>query len=174
MPRFNASNAECYVFTFKEGLLSAVAHDLKIKVTDFDIELDAENDAIKGTFDASSLRVVNAMANGADTPGKPGDGDKQTIEGNIVKDVLHSGKYPKISFASEAFREKGDGYQVKGNLTLHGQEKSIVVDVKDTGDRYIAETTIHQPDFGIKPYSAMMGTLKIKPDVKIVVSVPKA
>lgn len=174
MPKFNASNAECLIFTFKEGLLSAVAHDLKIRVTDFEIELDEENDQITGSFDATSLRVVNAMSGGADTPGTPSDGDKKKIEGNILNDVLHSAKHPRITFRSEAYREKGDGYQVKGALTLHGVEKTVIVDVSDTGDRYVAEAVVHQPDFGIKPYSAMMGTLKIKADVKIQVSVPKA
>jgi polyisoprenoid-binding protein YceI len=174
VPKFNAENSECFVFTYKEGLLSAVAHDLRIKVTNFEITLDEETDKIHGSFDATSLRVVNAMANGADTPNAPGDGDKKKIEGNIVNDVLHSSKHPKIEFESEAYREKGDGYQVKGTLSLHGTQKPIVVDVQDTGDRYVAEAVVHQPDFGIKPYSAMMGTLKIKPDVKIQISVPKS
>lgn len=173
MPTYNASNAECLVFTYKEGLLSAIAHDLKIRVTDFVVELDEQNDHIKGTFDASSLRVVNAMHNGSDTPNVPGDDHKKTIEENILKDVLHSGKFPKIEFESEAFREKGDGYQVKGRLTLHGQQATIVVDVTDDGQHFVAEAVVHQPDFGIKPYSAMMGTLKIKPDVKIRLAVPK-
>lgn len=173
MPTFNASNADCFVFTFKEGLLSAIAHDLRIRVTDFQVELDADNDTIKGTFDPRSLRVVGAMVNGADAPGKLSDGDKQKIQENIVNDVLHPAQHPSVAFESEAYREKGDGYQVKGTLTLHGQQKSIVVDVRDTGDRYVAEAVVHQPDFGIKPYSAMLGTLKIKPDVKIHLSVPK-
>lgn len=172
MPKFSNSDSECFVYTFKDGLLSAVAHDLRIRVTDFEIEID-DDDNIHASFNANSLRVVNAMHNGADTPNVPGDGDKQKIQETIVKDVLHSGKHPAITFESEAFREKGDGYQVKGRLSLHGQEKSIVVDVSDKGDRYLAEATLHQPDFGIKPFSAMMGTLKIKPDVKIALSIPK-
>ena len=173
MPTYTAANAECLVFTYKEGLLSAVAHDLKIKVTDFEIVIDEASDSISGTFNATSLRVINAMSNGADTTGTPSDGDKKKIEQNIVNDVLHSAKFPTITFESEAYREKGEGYQVKGTLSLHGQQKSIIVDVADTGSHYVAEATLHQPDFGIKPYSAMMGTLKIKADLKIQVKAPK-
>ena len=33
---------------------------------------------------------------------------------------------------------------------------------------------LHQPDFGIKPYSALLGTLKIKPEVTVRCSVPRA
>lgn len=173
MPTFNASNAECHVFTFKEGLLSAVAHDLKIRVTDFEVELDEQNDHIHGRFDASSLRVVNAMRNGGDTPNLPNDGDRRKIEENIVNDVLHSDKFPYIEFESEALREKGDGYQVKGKLTLHGRENTVIVDVSQKGERYVAEAVLHQPDYGIKPFSALMGTLKIKPDIRICLSVPR-
>jgi hypothetical protein len=34
----------------------------------------------------------------------------------------------------------------------------------------VAEFRIDQRDFGIKPYSAMLGTLKIKPEVVVRVS----
>src|SRR4051812_4209200 len=37
--RIDPASAECLVYTFKEGLLSAVAHDLKIRVERFEIEV---------------------------------------------------------------------------------------------------------------------------------------
>jgi hypothetical protein len=37
----------------------------------------------------------------------------------------------------------------------------------------VAEVKIHQPDFGIKPYTAALGALKVKPDVLVRVSVPR-
>src|SRR5688572_22210663 len=73
VPTYNASNAECLVFTYKDGLLSAVAHDLKIRVTDFSLTVDEAQDEVSGTFNAGSLRVVNAMSSGTDTPGTPGE-----------------------------------------------------------------------------------------------------
>lgn len=172
MPTYDASQAQCLVFTYKEGLLSAIAHDLKIRVNKFQVEVDRDNEDLTATFDANSLEVVNAMENGQEAPGKLGDKDKRTIEGNIVNDVLHSKKFGEIRFSLDAHREAGDGYQVKGDLTLHGTTKSIVADVKRQGDSWVAEAIIHQPDFGIKPYSAMLGTLKIKPDLKVQLTIP--
>ena len=32
MPKYDENQAECLIYTFKDGLLSKVAHDLKIKV----------------------------------------------------------------------------------------------------------------------------------------------
>jgi hypothetical protein len=36
----------------------------------------------------------------------------------------------------------------------------------------VARVRLHQPDLGIKPYSAMLGTLKIQPGVAVEISVP--
>jgi hypothetical protein len=37
----------------------------------------------------------------------------------------------------------------------------------------VVELKLHQPDFGIKPFSAALGALRVKPDVMIRVSVPR-
>jgi hypothetical protein len=45
--------------------------------------------------------------------------------------------------------------------------------VRADGDRWVTDLKLHQPDFGIKPFSAALGALKVKPDVIIRVSVPR-
>jgi hypothetical protein len=40
------------------------------------------------------------------------------------------------------------------------------------GDRAIARLTLNQPDFRIKPFRAMMGALRVKPEVLLEVSAP--
>ena len=40
------------------------------------------------------------------------------------------------------------------------------------GDRLRAEVTIHQLAFGIRPYTALLGTLRVRPDVIVRLSVP--
>ncbi len=37
---------------------------------------------------------------------------------------------------------------------------------------WTAEVRLQQPDFGIRPYRAMLGTLRVQPDVLIRMSVP--
>jgi polyisoprenoid-binding protein YceI len=174
VPHFDASSAECLVLTYKEGLLSAVAHDLEIRVTGFEVDVDADPLAVRATFDAASLRVVGAIHNGAVQPGTLGDGDKQKIEHNIVADVLHAAEHPVIRFASTAITKEGDGYRVTGTLTLHGRARPVSFEARPKGERMVAELQLHQPDFGIKPYSAMLGALKIKSDVTVRCAVPRA
>jgi hypothetical protein len=174
-PRFHQDNADVLVFTYKEGLLSAIAHDLKIRVTRFAIHVDEATNAIEATFEPGSLRVVTAMKNGQEAHGALSDSDRKKIEENIVDDVLHAKKFPEIRFTSTSVEEdSGTGYRVRGKLTLHGKTREVTFVTRTDGEGQVAEITIHQPDFGITPYSAMLGTLKIKPDVTVRVALPGA
>ena len=51
-----------HVFTFKAGLLSRVAHDLRLRVERFGIT--REGDSIRARFEANSLRVDGVMEGG--------------------------------------------------------------------------------------------------------------
>jgi polyisoprenoid-binding protein YceI len=68
--------------------------------------------------------------------------------------------------------ESGDKATIKGTLTLAGRSKALTVEARRDGARWVSEVVLHQPDFGVKPYTAMLGTLKIKPDVRVRVSLP--
>ncbi|MFT3774150.1 MAG: YceI family protein [Minicystis sp.] len=174
MPRFDASSAECLVLTFKEGLLSAVAHDLQIRVARFEIDIDDASHAVRARFEAGSLEVVGAVHDGAVREGTLSDADRRKIEDNIANDVLHVRQHPEIRFSSNDVAPEGDGFRIRGELSLHGRTKEIAFSARREGDRLVAEVRIHQPDFGIKPYSAMLGTLKIKPDLVVRCAVPAA
>ena len=138
--------SEAFVFTFKDGLLSPLAHDLKLRVTKLEV---GEKTA---TFDASSLRVESA---GGPLP-RHFYGE---IEKNIREDVLRSSKFPVITFEATEVAET----VITGRLTLCGVTKEIRCSRRGN----LVEYELHQPDFGIKPYTAMLGTLKVKPTVKV-------
>jgi polyisoprenoid-binding protein YceI len=174
VPHFDASSAECLVLTFKEGLLSAVAHDLRVHVTRFEVDVDGSPLSVRGRFQASSLRVEGAVHDGTLQPGQLSDADKQKIEHNIVAEVLHAEAHPEVTFASTSVTPEGDGFRVASDLTLHGRSRPITIMARPDGDRIQAEVSIHQPDFGIKPYSAMLGAIKIRPDVVVRVTLPRA
>lgn len=172
MTRFDQDSAECLVFTFKEGLLSAVAHDLKIRVENFEIAVDQAARTVEGRFDATSLRVVCAMRGGKEDGSALSPGQKSEIEGNIARDVLASKKHREVRFVSSAVEEVRGGFDVRGELSLHGKRRAIDVSVRKSRKRWVASATIHQPDFAIRPYSALLGTLKVKADVEVRVVVP--
>lgn len=173
MAKHDASTAECLVFTFKEGLLSKIAHDLKIQVTRFTVTIDDASQAIEAELDARSLRVLSAVKDGRDDAHALSEGDKAKIAGQIVTDVLHASEYPVVRFASTAVTPRADGgYDITGNLTLHGATRPVSTRTRLENGRQVAEIVIHQPDYGIKPFKAMMGTLKVQADVRVRCSIP--
>lgn len=172
MARYDAGNSEVLVFSFKDGVLAKLAHDLKMHVESFSIDVDDATKAITATFDARTVKVVCRRKDGHDEHGGLGSLELGQIHSNLEKDVLESKKHPEIRFASNEVKPEGDGYRIRGNLTLHGQTRSIDTVAKKQGGKLVAEVRIHQPDFGIKPYSAMMGALKVQADVTVQVSVP--
>lgn len=168
MARYDASSAECWVFTFKEGLLSSVAHDLRLRVGSFWIEVAEGAGSIEASFDTSSLSVDTPMKDGAPNPNALSAADKLKIAEQIREDVLHSARHPTARFRSSSVTARADGgYDLAGELTLHGVTKPLVARTALVAGRQQLELSLHQPDFGITPYRAMLGTLKIRPDVQI-------
>ncbi len=172
MSHFDATNAEVTVLSFKDGVLAKLAHDLKMRIGSFSIDVDDATKAITATFDARSMKVVCRRKDGHDEPGALGVLELNQIHSNIEKDVLEVRKHPDARFVSTSVTAEGDGFRIRGNLTLHGQTKAIETVARRQGEKLVAELRLHQPDFGIKPYSAMMGALKVQADVVVTVSVP--
>ena len=168
---FDENSAECLVFTFKEGMLSAIAHDLKIRVERFSVEVEGlEQGApsrIQARFETASLRVVCAMKDGAESHGSLGDGDRKKIEQTIQEDVLQPRRSREVLFRST--RVEGD--RIEGVLTLNGTERPLTAEARREGGRAIIEVELNQTDFGIKPFTAALGTLRINPRVRVRLSV---
>ena len=163
MTSWDATRGECLVFTFKEGILAAVAHDLKLRVGKFSVELDG--DKLEAKFDPRSLSVVCAMKDGAEQPGLLGARDREKIERTIVDEVLQAARFPEIGFSALV---PAGATTLDGALRLHGVTRPIRLTVRER----VAEVELNQPDFAIKPYSAMLGTLKIKPRVVVRITLP--
>ena len=168
-----SNSGKLSVYTFKEGFLSVVAHDLLIDVTNFTIkpiipDTGVQSASIEAEIQANSLKVVCAMKDGQENHAALKEKDKADIEEATFKDVLHPSKYPTINFRSSNIQEKDGVYHVKGELTLHGVTRPIEFDAKTTtGKDLKGRVTISQKDFGIKPYKALLGTIKVKNEVDI-------
>jgi len=177
----NENSGNVYVYTFKEGLLSKLAHDLLIDVTKFKANVNVPEEGFtSGNIDlelqANSLKVVCALKEGERQPDTLKEKDIADIERDTAKKVLHPDKYPTVNFCSKEILEKPelyykfeeDGYCVKGELSLHGVTNPVEFNVKITnGKNLTGMITLLQKDYGIKPFKAMLGTLKIKNEINI-------
>jgi polyisoprenoid-binding protein YceI len=164
--------AECRILTFREGLLSSFGHDLEIAVTRFDLRIDEQARSVDASFDAASLRVLRALRDGVELPHGLTDRDRKTIEEAIRRDVLETSTYSEIRFRSTRVVDVDGGFDAIGRLALHGDEHEITAELRRVEDRYAAEVRVHQLDFGIRPYSAFLGAMKVKPDVLVRLSLP--
>lgn len=173
MAEYNASNAECLVFAFKEGLLSKAAHDLEIRVERFEIHVDDTSHAIVASFDPNSLRLVNAYPAGRTEPEQLSQRDVQKIHDHIVGDVLQTKDFPEVRFVSSMVGAADGGFHVTGSLMLHGETRELHADIHERAERWVADVPLDQPDFGIKPFRALLGAIRIKPGVQIRVSAPR-
>jgi len=173
MKMFDPSSAVCQVFTYKEGLLSAFAYDLRINVTAFIIELGGEEHFINARFDAQSLRVDCAMVGGLERPDLLSAKDKEEIDRSIIREVLETDKYKEIFLISSAVTKESSDYLIKGFLTLHGDTRDISFKVRTMGHYHTADVWLLLTDFGIKPFSALFGAIRVKPDILIRVMIPK-
>jgi polyisoprenoid-binding protein YceI len=161
VPTFDAAAVDCRVSVFREGLLTSVGHDLTLQVTALSLEV-RDDDAITADFDAGSLRVTTEAVSAS---------DRKKIERN-AEETLETRKYPKIEFRSVSVVRNGDRARIEGDLTLHGVTNPISVEARDDGKRWNAKIVLDQRKFSIKPFSAMLGALKVKPEVEVDISVP--
>jgi polyisoprenoid-binding protein YceI len=152
------------VLTFREGLLSPVGHDLVLRVQRASLEVDADRSSLKAQFDPASI-IVEAPALSAS--------DRRTIERQMADDVLETRRFPEITFVARIARQDEQA-TLDGTLALHGRSRPLQVRAALTGGRWRARISLHQPDFGIKPFSAMFGTLRVRADVIVEIAVEDA
>jgi YceI-like protein len=172
MQVFGPEQSDCFVYVYREGALSAVGHDLKLRVTDFELEVGDEPPAVRAEFRADSLRVVGVVRDGVVDEREPSPRDRREIEENIRRDVLEAGRYPLITFRSQPVSGSGEEARVAGRLELHGVVRDVEFPVRWESGRAVARVRVHQPDFGIKPFRALLGALRVKPDVLVEAIVP--
>jgi polyisoprenoid-binding protein YceI len=169
--RIDATHGELSVLTFKEGFLSPVAHDLELSVQRFTIDVD--QDEVDVRVDASSLDVRGVLRDGRLDPAALSEADRRTIAGTIRSEVLKAAQYPEIRYVGRVSDSGAtDQLDLAGSLTLVGVTRALTVQSRRASDRYQGEVVLHQPDFGIRPYAALLGALKIRADVIVRFRVP--
>ncbi|HEX3647909.1 MAG TPA: YceI family protein [Pseudonocardiaceae bacterium] len=151
--------------TTRQGLATKVGHDLTIEVTRWSGMVTVGADpGIDVAVETGSLQVVHG-AGGV----KPlSDRDKQEILTNAAK-TLGSDRTPTARFvATSASLGADGGGTVTGTLTLRDVTRDLTLTITPLGDnRFRAAGTVVQTEFGIKPYSAFLGALKLADAVTV-------
>lgn len=160
-----------HVFTFKDGVLSAVAHDLRIRLEKFDITL--EGNAVRAELDLKSLFVDGPMEKGVLQADQYDAGKRADVEKAMHGDVLLTNKHPTALFVGTA-REQGSGYSVQGELELAGKKAPLAFDVQGEGGTYRTSFEIQPSRWGIAQYKALLGAIRLKDVVRIEATLTEA
>lgn len=166
---FGPENATLAVNTRRTGAAARAGHNLLIHVTSWEGTLEVGEEpgqtSIELNADATSLRVRE----GTGGMQALGDDDKASIQKTIDDDVLQ-GK--AIEFRSTEVEPIADGsrLRVQGELSLVGKTIPIAFELTVDGDgRLSGSATVKQTDWGIEPYSALFGALKVVDDVEVAI-----
>ena len=153
-----------HVFTFKEGVLSAVAHDLRIRLEKFAITLDGTT--VRAELDLLSLFVDGPMVDGELRPNDYDAGKRADVEKAMHGDVLSSKQHPKGLFVGTA-TPRGDGFDVAGELELAGKKAPLAFAVQRKDGAYVSNFELKPSDWGIAPYKALLGAIRVKDQVRV-------
>ena len=147
---------QLWVYTRKAGLLSRAGHDLEFTTEDIQLRLDGSD--VEAVVPLRSLRLVRATSGG-----RLSEKDRGEIMRNLCDAVLEVGRFPEARFVG-TWR----GGVLEGTLTLHGATCALRVPLQGG----VGEVVLDQRRFGITPFSALMGALRIQPEVRVRLSVP--
>ena len=162
-------NGRVLVKTGREGLAARAGHDLTLEITQWSAVVSvpsadetSSSVTLSGDLDLGSL-TVRSGTGGA----KPlSDKDRRDIQ-NQARKILGSPASARFQ-STRVFQSASaaGGGAIEGTLALHGQSRSIRLEVSSPGEgRYRGSTTIRQTDFGITPYSGFFGALKLRDEV---------
>ncbi|HEV2057964.1 MAG TPA: YceI family protein [Solirubrobacteraceae bacterium] len=155
-------NASLHVETGRNGAAAKAGHDLIIDVKSWEATLEVGDDSsLQLSADPTSLHVRE---------GKGGmqalkEDDKEDIRKTIDKDVL---KKKTITFRSTSVEPAGESLKVSGDLEMGGKSNPVSLDLDESGGTLSGRAAVKQSDWGMKPYSALFGALKVNDEVKVV------
>lgn len=171
--------SELVVLVWKRGIAAAAGHDHVVRATRFGGSLERP--------DPSHVKVDVTVETASLTPDEPAlreklrvgppvnDKDRKEIEEHLKgPGQLDIEKFGSIHFEStqSTLDEKGKG-SIKGWLTLHGVTKEVEcpVTVTRTNDRLrgSARLRLTLSDFGVQPFSALLGMLGNRDVVELVI-----
>jgi polyisoprenoid-binding protein YceI len=161
-------DARLTIRTSRRGAASKAGHDLLIEVQTWGATVQLAPDPAQSVLelnaDSRSFKVLEGTGGVKPLGEKDKAGIAQTVNDEILKGT-------PITFRSTAVRPDGDGrLHVTGDLELANGISLIAFDlIVGDGGRVSGSATVTQSDWGIKPYTALFGALKLADDVQVAV-----
>lgn len=136
-----------------------------------------------GMIDANDQDITKSRVNVTIDAASINTGVKQRDDHLRSADFLDVAKFPKLTFVSKSIAKVGDRLQVRGDLTIHGLTREVVLDVEgptaESKDPWgnirrgaAASTRINRKDFGLTWNKALeTGGVLVGDEVTIVLEI---
>lgn len=169
--RIDLRKSQLFVQAEAGGVLAAFAHDHKFQAHSFGGTV-----SVPGKVLQSGMLDLSILAESLTLVDKVSEDDRKEIEGSMREKVLETSKFPKISFRTvgvtvESSTDSVSQLKVVGNLWLHGVGHKITfpvaVALKGDALRATGSVKLRQTDYGMSPYTAAIGTIRVKDEVTI-------
>ena len=158
--KIDAAHSTLTVSVYKSGLFSFAADNHTINAPLASGELSDPLTSVSLTVDAAHMTVLDRETS-TDKPA-------QVQARMLGPDVLDVAQYPTITFRSTSISAvSSGGWDVSGDLTIHGTTRPITLRVTETDGHYRGSTTLKQTDFGIHPINIAGGTVKVKDGIGV-------
>ncbi|MFC7639736.1 YceI family protein [Streptosporangium lutulentum] len=93
--------------------------------------------------------------------------DREEIEKNLRRKVLHTERHPTITFRSARVDGTAEAFRVEGDLTIVGVTRPVTLRGSLAEGHARGSASIVQTHWGIQPYSAFFGALKLGDEVEV-------
>lgn len=165
------STGDLLVRTGRDGVAARVGHDLTITFEKWSGRLTLRGDdlhsaTVTATFETGSIKVLAGTGGALPLTII----DRREIRKTALR-LLEADRHPTATFTSTSITRSGDGGRIEGTLTLRGVSAPVTIDVSPNGAGWHGSASIRQTSFGIKPYRAFLGALRLADEVGIEVDV---
>ncbi len=165
--RLGPESGQLLVHTTRTGLGAKAGHDLSIEVTRWHARATVDpatpaNSSVTVEVDADSFEVREGTGGV-----KPlTDADRAEIKKTLGK-ILNTAQHPTITFRSRRVDGSAGSFTCDGELTIMGVTRPVLVEGRVADGRVVGGASVVQSRWGIRPYSAFFGALKLSDEVKI-------
>lgn len=167
--RLGPHNARLEVRTFRAGLASKAGHDLVIEVLRWRAGLTVAEGAAGALAELSADPRSFAVREGHGGAKPLSARDRAEIERNVVEKVLGE---RSIEFRSTRAERSGeDRLRIGGELEIAGRTREVDFELRVAADGHVeGGITLEQSRWGIEPYSALMGALRVSDSAEVTVA----
>lgn len=165
----DSADGELIVRTGVAGRAARMGHRLTLQLTRWHATVnwvEEQPDSAEVVVEVDSLEVVRGEGGVKGLSGP----EKAVARSNALKS-LSANRFPEIRFSADTIESTAEGYRLGGTLQIRGKARPHELEVRteDLGDswRLSGESEVRQSEYGVKPFSMLMGSLQVADAVTV-------